>query len=553
MEPPSGARPGSGHAWQPAREGLRGLVTILVGADQAPAWRSPWQRGAVYAALTAGTLACCALSLSSVSALTRSIQFANFTVFGKGGPLKAQATEAPPNAQATQVPAGGGLHRYFPGGRVNYKVGPPAWVHAVGVAPGLLTAAGTSIVIAVLVALAVVAPLPLAARYPLMGWRIGWLGLLLVPLAHVKWVDAWPWDPVQLAVLMVVFGVAGVRVRRASLWWMWALTQAAWWLQARAGHPGLLTAVGGSLVLTATGVAAGALGAWRGARQALASQAEQTELEQARRAVLEERAKIARELHDVVAHHMSLIAVRAETAPYRLAGLGEGALAEFASLSGGARSALADMRRLLGVLRADAPAALAPQPQLADLPALIEGARRAGVGVALRAGAAAPAVPPPVGVCAYRIVQESLSNASRHAPGAPVTVWVSHDRHTVLLRVENGPATTCPPATANGHVTVNAHATVNGRAGANGHAVNGQVNGQAVNGPGAVSTDTIADAHRAVKGPGAMNGLVPDGGSGHGLAGMRERVALLGGTLSAGPSPDGGFIVSAVLPLGEAA
>jgi signal transduction histidine kinase len=86
--------------------------------------------------------------------------------------------------------------------------------------------------------------------------------------------------------------------------------------------------------------------------------------------VLEERARIARELHDVVAHHMSLIAVRAETAPYRLAGLPGPALAEFASLSGGAREALTDMRRLLGVLRHDQPAELAPQPQLDGPPQL---------------------------------------------------------------------------------------------------------------------------------------------------------------------------------------
>jgi len=242
------------------------------------------------------------------------------------------------------------------------------------------------------------------------------------------------------------------------------------------------------VVLSAAAVAADALGVWRRARRALVCAAEATELEQARRAVLEERARIARELHDVVAHHMSLIAVRAETAPFRLAGLEAGVAAEFASLSGGARSALADMRRLLGVLRADQPAALAPAPQLADVPALIEGARRAGVGVVFCQQPGPAPVPGPVGVCAYRIVQESLSNASRHAPGAPVSVTIGHDPHAVLLRVENGP-------------------------------------------------------RRAAGGPG------PAGGPGHGLAGMRERVGLLGGSLAAGPSRDGGFVVSAVLPI----
>ena len=141
------------------------------------------------------------------------------------------------------------------------------------------------------------------------------------------------------------------------------------------------------------------------------------------------------------------------------------------------------------MLRHDQPAALAPQPQLTDLPALIDAARRAGVSVELTGPPALDHVPSGVGVCAYRIVQESLSNAGQHAPGALVTVSVGHDAGSVLLRVANGPA-----------------------------------------GP-------AANEH----------------GPGHGLTGMRERVALLGGTLSAGPAPDGGFVVSAVLPLGQTA
>ena len=226
------------------------------------------------------------------------------------------------------------------------------------------------------------------------------------------------------------------------------------------------------------------------AQRALEAQTERAEDERARRAVLEERTRIARELHDVVAHHMSLIAVRAETAPYRLTDLPESARAEFGSLSEVAREALAEMRQLLGVLRHDQPAALAPQPELADLPALVATARQAGLSVELSVPAALDHVPSGVGVCAYRIVQESLSNASQHAPGAAVTVSVDHDSGAVLLRVANGPG---------------------GSAGPSGK----------------------------------------ERGVGHGLTGMRERVALLGGSLSAGPSPDGGFVVSAVLPLGD--
>ena len=150
------------------------------------------------------------------------------------------------------------------------------------------------------------------------------------------------------------------------------------------------------------------------------------------------------------------------------------------------------MRRLLGVLRNDQPADLAPQPDLADLPSLVETARQAGLSVELSGPAALNQVPSGVGMCAYRIVQESLSNASQHAPGAAVTVSVDRDSGAVLLQVANGPG---EPA-----------------------------------GPPGYNHDP-----------------------GHGLTGMRERVALLGGSLTAGPSPDGGFVVSAVLPLGDTA
>ena len=130
-------------------------------------------------------------------------------------------------------------------------------------------------------------------------------------------------------------------------------------------------------------------------QRALVAQTSLTEAEQARLAVLEERTRIARELHDVVAHHMSLIAVRAETAPYRLPALPQEALEEFGALSSVARESMAEMRRLLGVLRQDRlePAELEPQPELADLPALVDAARRAGVTVSLSVAAALGKVP----------------------------------------------------------------------------------------------------------------------------------------------------------------
>jgi signal transduction histidine kinase len=346
----------------------------------------------------------------------------------------------------------------------------------------------------------VAVPLLLAARYPLLGWRIGWLALLLAPLVPGKWWGGWPWGPAQVLVLLVVYCVAGVRYRRPVLWWMWALSLIPWWLWLVRDLPNLNGPIGATILFTAGTVAVDSISSRWGAERALAAQTERTELERARRAVLVERTRIARELHDVVAHHMSLIAVQAETAPYRLSDLPESARAEFGSLGGVAREALAEMRRLLGVLRYDQPAGLAPQPQLSDLPALVDAARRAGVSVELAVPGAMGDVPSGVAVCAYRIVQESLSNASQHAPGATVSVSVGHDGGVVLLRVANGPGE-----------------------------------------PAGLSRSEPAGLSRS------------EPGSGHGLTGMRERVALLGGSLSAGPSAGGGFVVSAVLPLGETA
>ncbi|MGH3202821.1 MAG: sensor histidine kinase [Streptosporangiaceae bacterium] len=436
-----GTAPSASSANGVARRVWHGLIQVLAASDAAPAWRRPsWQRWA-YLALSMMTLALGVVNLASIHS-------------------RPVATPAPPTAC-----------RVSPCYSLHY---PP-----LGVGPLLL-------------ALAVVTPLLLVVRYPLLGWRIGWLALLLAPLVPGQWRGGWPWGPAQVLVLLVVFCVAGVRYGRPVLWWMWVLSLIPWWLWLARDLPDLNGPIGATIVFTAGTIALDSIGSrWR-TQRALAAQTERAELEQARRAVLEERARIAREMHDVVAHHMSLIAVRAETAPYRLSDLPESALAEFGSLSETAREALAEMRRLLGLLRQDQPAGLAPQPQLSDLPALVEAARRAGVSVELSVPPALDPVPSGVALCAYRIVQDSLSNARRHAPGAAVTVSVGHDAGAVLLRVANGPG-----------------------------------------GP--------AGSSRNERGPG------------HGLTGMRERVALLGGSLSAGPAPDGGFVVSVVLPLGQAA
>jgi signal transduction histidine kinase len=376
---------------------------------------------------------------------------------------------------AQHVPNGAGFPDQLPG---------------TAVVPSAVTMGQT--LVQVLVALAVVAPLLAAIRYPLLGWRIGWLGLLLVPLLHERWWGGLPWDPVQVLVLLTAACLAGIRHERPVLCWLWALTLIPWWLWTSKDGPGLAAAALGSLAFATMAVTVDRAGSERRARQALADQADQTELERARLAVLEQRTRFARELHDVVAHHMSLMAIRAESAPHRLGALPEPVRAEFGALSGSAREALADMRRLLGALRSDQPAPHAPQPGLEDLPELIDAARQAGMTVELTLTPALDQVPPPAGMCAYRIVQEAVSNAGRHAAGAPVGISLACYAGTLSLEVTNGPGTSSVP---------------------------------------------MASGHR----------------HGHGLTGMRERAELLGGSLSAGPAPGGGFAVSARLPLGRPA
>jgi signal transduction histidine kinase len=429
VKPLPGAAFAARRALPTARSVWRGLIQLLAARDPAPAWQSPRQRRAAYRGLAVASLA---LSIVSVASL-------------HGQPVPS-ALLAGPRLGAGQL--------------------------------------ALSVVL--------VAPLPLAVRYPLLGWRIGWLGLLLAPLAHVYWWGGWPWGPAQLLALLVAFCAVGLRHPRSVLWWAWGLSLIPWWRWLGPDIANVKGPIAASVAFTAVTVAVDAMSSRRHVQRDLTAQTERTELERARRAVLEERTRIARELHDVVAHHMSLIAVRAESAPYRLSGLPEPVSEEFRSLSETAREALADMRRLLGALRNDQTADRAPQPQLSDLPMLVGAARLAGVSVELCVPAKLDQVPAGVAVCAYRIVQESLSNASQHAPGAAVTVSVDQSGSAVLLRVANGP----------------------GGAG-----------------------------HSSDKGR----------GRGHGLVGMRERVALLGGSLSAGPAPDGGFVVSAVLPIGAAA
>jgi signal transduction histidine kinase len=275
----------------------------------------------------------------------------------------------------------------------------------------------------------------------------------------------------------------------------------------------------------------------RFAERALAEREEDHRRERERRALLEERARIARELHDVVAHHMSMIAVQAETAPYRIDGLPEEGVRDFSAISATAREALTEMRRLLGVLRSEsAEVDRAPQPGLDRLGEMVEGARNAGLPVRLEMLGEPRSLPTGIDLSAYRIVQEALSNAGRHARGSNVDVVIRYEADRLEVTVTNDGR--------------GAAMAAGGRDGQRERAGEGSV--------GPVAPDGRAGQHvdASERGDGAAarggGGVRATQGRGHGLMGMAERVAMLGGSLEAGPRPQGGFQVHATLPLEQA-
>jgi signal transduction histidine kinase len=214
---------------------------------------------------------------------------------------------------------------------------------------------------------------------------------------------------------------------------------------------------------------------------------ERTREAEAQRAVVEERNRIARELHDVVAHHVSVIVVQAEAGPVAVARDPARAVETFDTISATGKLVLTEMRRLLGVLRTDETARLAPQPGADLVPDLVAGVRAAGLRVDLAVTGEPRELPPAVDLSVYRVLQEALTNALRHAGPA-----------TVQVRVDYG--------------------------------------------ADAVRLDVVDDG----AGAGAANGAM---GSGNGLLAMRERIGLVGGEVTAGPRPDGGWAVHASLPL----
>ncbi|MFF2305743.1 sensor histidine kinase [Streptomyces sp. NPDC058128] len=340
------------------------------------------------------------------------------------------------------------------------------------------------------------APLLLAVARPLQAWWIIFaadvLGAVVLLAADGPRAELWPWTPPAVVGYCALMIALGLRESRRALFGVWLATGVAGYVLEvfrPAGYTSvhtLLVVLSGVLLLLTSAVRA------RGdAQRRLVEQETISEAERSRRTLLEERARIARELHDVVAHHMSVITVQADSAPYRIPDLPDAAREEFTSIASSARESLAEMRRLLSVLRSDgSEGERAPQPGLDRVQQLVEATVRAGVPAELRLAADLGDVPQAVDLSAYRIVQEALANVVRHAPGASTRVSVRADGGWLTVLVVNGPS--------------------------------------------------------AEAGSGVERGA---SGTGHGLVGMRERVRLTGGSLDTGPLPDGGFRVAARLPL----
>ncbi len=336
--------------------------------------------------------------------------------------------------------------------------------------------------------------------------KFPWAGMGASVLASAAFMGAtaeagvgiWPWPVTAMIIQSGVILVAALRepwYAAASGWAASALLTAAAIVMASPELPSGAVSTG----IVFASVSAGVVVLGSLTRQWLldADRLEESErtsaLQSRRRRELEERNRIARELHDVVAHSMSVISVQAATAQYRLSSITPEAQQEFEEIARSSRQALGEMRMLLGTLRSDEEAPTGPTPGLAEIYSLVEATRASGTPIRVT-GLDVVEASSGVGLAAYRMVQEGLSNALRHAPSSTIEVSaevLGQDppggaRH-LLIQVRN----TAPP-----------------------HPVS-----------------------------------VPAPGAGLGLEGIRERVGAVGGTVETGETPDGGYYIRASFPL----
>lgn len=346
-----------------------------------------------------------------------------------------------------------------------------------------------------------VASLGLTAARPVAGVLISIIPMTILPLVSIPVGAApMPFSVVAIVTQVLVICVAGLRAH-------WMVAAGAWLASVMVGVVSNYLTLGGvqsdgaqNNVVIFAAVSGGLMVAavvaqqWQHLRAELAAERTVSAEEQSRRRLAEERTRIARELHDVVAHGMSVVVVQATTASYRHAGLSDELKQEFDDIAANSRRAMTEMRSMLGSLRnAEAGRELGPQPTLDDLPKLFASARSTGVRITEPALSDVEhhEIGEVIALTTYRIVQEALSNVIRHAPGASVRVGFAVHNGTLTVSV------------------VNSSSAV-----------------------GAVMAQLDKGAH-----------------VGQGLIGMRERAAIVGGSVVCVPTAGGGFSVTAKLPL----
>ncbi|WP_026171386.1 MULTISPECIES: histidine kinase [unclassified Streptomyces] len=319
-----------------------------------------------------------------------------------------------------------------------------------------------------------------------------WMSMVLMPVSVV--VGGYePWSATVFVCHLVVLFVVAARTRPRTAAWMWVLTLLLGLVVEGVvtGGAGGPSTAGMAVVSAFALLVVSMVQVRREAQREVTVQRTVTAVERDRRTLLEERSTIARELHDVVAHHMSVVAIQAEAAPYRVENPPPELEQAFVTIRENAVAALTELRRVLGVVRADDyEAPDAPQPTLADLDRLLTNVGDAGLVTEKAVTGAVRELPQGVELSAYRIIQEALSNSLRHAPGATARVEIGYVLGGLGLRVVNGPPTA------------------------------------------------------PVK---------PSPGAGHGITGMRERVAMLNGEMTAEPTEEGGYEVTAFIPAQQTA
>jgi signal transduction histidine kinase len=349
--------------------------------------------------------------------------------------------------------------------------------------------AGRPVLVALPLLLAMIIPVVFRRRNPVAAFSVavvsGAAQLVVFPRPSAA----------DLAIPVLLYTLAAYRPRRVSLaglaiCLLGAILGVLVWTTGLAVDRQIIVAL---VIFCGTALVAWVLGdsmryrrAYYAALEERAARLEREADAQAQIATATERARIARELHDVIAHHVSVMVVQADGAGYALDGNPERARRALAAISATGRQTLTEMRRLLGLLRSgDARTQLTPQPGLGQLRELVEQARAAGMSVSLTQQGAPHPLPEGAELAAYRVVQESLTNTRKHGGlAAAASIILRYDHDGLVVQVSD-----------------------NGRG------------------------DTTAGD-----------------GIGHGLTGMRERVEMYGGTVTAGPLPEGGYQVTAQIP-----